>query len=511
MPIIEKYIREKLGRADAPPEVDANDLWAGIESQLAPENKLPPKARTFLWQGVGLGLLLILVGGLAWLLYPTSSPETVLAEVASTSATTAEYKTSTNQSATATPTPTKSETTQVTDTKVSQSASTSPDATTLSTATKNEHFPNGGTNENTPDVNTSHSTVDDQPQGPGSSTPGQASPTRATLPKPNAPTEDNATDVPTGHAASDTKTESLPSPELVTSSALQKQEQSTTEERAKEPAKDNAGEDAKDESNLPPNQTASSVPQTEEAPVAEESPEALTKEEDEDSTFKSSRGARLSLGLHAGTNLLIRQYATSGEGLGQSLNTAVSPAAGVSFGLDLNYRITERLSVTTGLEYHRTLNPFDHNTTTDTMIAHPSPINSGLIEAVAKRRTTHNHRLNFLTVPLLVNHTWTFGNFDLGVGAGLGLNFRQSATGKTFSSDGLVIAYDAASGAADVPSFFLSYRLQPVLSWQPKPDSKLRFALTGNLSYQTFGVSELSGVKQDGLLIGGSVGLRYGF
>ena len=114
-------------------------------------------------------------------------------------------------------------------------------------------------------------------------------------------------------------------------------------------------------------------------------------------------------------------------------------------------------------------------------------------------------------LPLLVNHTWTFGNFDLGVGAGVGLNFRQSATGKTLDSDGLVIAYNAASGVADVPNFFLSYRLQPVLSWQPNPGGKLRFAFTGNLRYQNFGVSELSGVKQSGVLIGGSVGLRYGF
>lgn len=545
MTIIEKYIREKLGRADAPPEVDANDLWAGIESQLLPEEKLPSATTTFPWKGMVLGLLLLMVGGLAWLLYPAPPPETVLAEGVFTSTATAEHKTSTSQSATAASAPTKSKIAQATDTKASLSASTSPDAPPLSTAKKNNPFHNDGTDKSTLAVEASRSQVIDQTQSLSSPKSGTKSLTRETLPKANSQTEDNATikhgpitledtvfedpstapaaapspeaSVPAVQSTSATKTENVPLSDLATARALQKEEKSTIEERSEELAKGNTRKIAEDKSNLTGNQIASSIPQTEKAPVAEESSAEPTKDdaeaglEDKGATFQSSQGARLSIGLQTGTNLLLRNYASGGEGPGEALNTAVTVAAGASFGLDLKYRITNKLSISTGLEYHRTLNPFDHATVNDTMIAHPSPFNSGLINAIAKRRTTHNHRLSFLTVPLLINHTWTFGNFDFGVGAGVGLNFRQSATGKTLDSDGLVIAYDAASGAADVSEFFLSYRLQPVLSWQPKPGSKLRLAFTGGIGYQTFGVSPLSLVKQHALLLNGSVGLRYGF
>jgi len=502
MTFIEKYIREKLGSADAPPELDANDLWAGIESQLSPEDEMPPVVASFPWKGIIAGFLLLLVAGSAWLFYIRPSPEALLAED--------------------TPTETVAANSQI----------SSPQATkdTLALSTT------GGTVAIAEDSPFSASSI-----APRSATAQRSTNTangKAAAPLLSRSIANKSKPIPTGQPQqyssvalqksapvsppSSTNFNTADDDYIIVFSPIEAEdpvsEKPSTAPAAAPSSEASAAQQVTDDSPIAsePTATNESVPQTRTDPATEEvisepaKAEVSEKADDEQPDFKSRRGSRLSLGLHAGTNLLARQYANNGEELGEKLNTAVSSAAGTSFGLDLTYRITDKLSVTTGLAYHRTLNPFDHATVTDTMITHPSAFNSGLINAIARRRTTHNHRLSFLTVPLLVNRTWTFGNFDLGVGVGLGLNLKQSATGKTLDANGLVVAYNNASGTADVPDFFLSYRLRPMLSWQPKPGSKLRFEFTGNLSYQSFGVSPLSGVKQNGLLFGGNIGLRYG-
>lgn len=538
MNAIEKYIRERLGRADAPPEVEADDLWAGIESQLPATDKAPLAPRAFPWKTVVSGLLLLFVAGGIWMSYPATTTEAPLAK-------------------------------------------TRPVETMATTPAKEAAPPTIATTK------TTYRELDDQLETPSNlpketTKPGKPSSVKGQQPTTKTNRPGQPQDRVGKPFARQPKNENLPAPSAAESI-------SPTNRPAARPTRTNASPPASDEykivyseiaaEELPlkkpsiapaaaPNPTAASstentLPKTEaipavaetdtdtdtdkpkvDAPAIENRPTAtvapavepaanpedqakkteallpdsdtdkeakIDASEEEEPSFKGRNGSRISIGLQTGTNLLLRNYTTGGEGPGEALNTAVTAVAGASFGIDLNYRITNKLSVSTGLEYHRTLNPFDYATVTDTMIAHPSEFNSGLIDAVARRRTTHNHRLSFFTVPLLVNHTWTFGNFDLGLGAGVGLNFRQSATGKTLDANRLVVAYDAATGNVDVPGFFLSYRLRPVLSWQPKPDGKLRFEFSGGLNYQTFGVSPLSGVKQNALLLNGSVGLRYGF
>jgi len=485
MTFIENYIRKKLGRADAPPEVNGNDLWADIESQLAPERESPQPATLIPRNAIFLVLFLLVGAGGAWLLSPTFSPETELAEAVPPPEITATVvpKPDTDRAVTTAPAATGAA--RVAGTETSGVAASSPNpppaekavSTVIGTDDINDVF-----DKTTPEKSA------DQPRRPSLFTHPKTNPAKdnsgsgssTVSPEetgPEKPFFAPAAAPPGAPPETATKPDPVPEPVNLNERTAQTEDGLAATGSADEPAKMDTGDDAEAEKPI----------------------------------FKSLLGARLSLGLHTGINLHTRRYAAGGEGPGAALNTAVSPATGTSFGLDLAYRITNRLSVSTGLEYHRTLNRFDHITTTDTLVAHPSEFNGGFVDAVATRRTTHNHRLHFLTVPLLVNHTWSFGDFDLGVGAGLGFNFRQSATGKTLDANNSVVAYDVASGDADVQDFFLSYRLRPVLAWQPRPGGKLRFEFTGNLSYQFYGVSPLSGVKQRGFLLGGTTGLRYDF
>lgn len=457
---IEEYIREQLNRTDAPPKIDAEDLWAGIADQLPKEEGGKPMAvlgypwlRTMLVFGAVLFLLLG-AAGLWWKVgaeddvQPAKRQVEALTEIAVVAEADKKNEVSVSDLAEARP-GLKGETV------LTNEASILPKSNDAGTATRQEMpVPRNvaiaeneaktlkgnivSSKEETVEVAAQHDEVVVHPA--------------PLTPFAPAAAAQNTTDL---------EVSALTALALITS--------------------------------LENNRLLKTASITEAKP------------------FKTAREPALSLGVHLGTNLLIRRYASNGDDAGQQLNRATGSTAGQSLAFDLRYRISGKFAISSGLEYHRTANTFRHVSRWDTMIPHPSPFNSGMILATAQRTVAHNNQEELFTVPLLLEYQRRYGDFSLSLGVGLGANFQRTASGRTLNANGRIIDYDTANGQAIATKFFLSYQLQPKISWRIKPNSPFELQLRTDLRYINYGALALPGTSQRGFLFGGGVGVRYSF
>lgn len=482
MKSIEQYIREKLGRPDAPADVDADDLWAGIEQQLSPTDN-DPVAGPWPWRGLFFALLFLVVGGLGgWLLSIGAT------DVDGT--TTPEQTTALASSEQAQPAPAATE----------LQGREAPAPTKSSVLTPSERPTSPQKTELVSVASSADEKAISSPPSPSNEPDAANLASKNSLAAPAAAPKKiiaiKKTPVVIQATANGDTDEYL----VINDVTLgPEQSKANTETNLRESFV-SAPPASKEIFRLPslPFQTLSTTPIRFFPPVP--TPPKF---------FKRTMNNHFSAGINTGANLLFTTYSASDEETDEDLNTAVKPAAGSSFGLNMRYQLSNKFALSTGLEYHRTLNTFEHVTSRDTMTEHPSAYNSGLIPAKLRRRVTDNLRTRYFTIPLLVHWNQTRGNFQLGVGAGVGLNFRQFANGTTLNANGEFVPFDAATGPATTPKTFLSYQFSPSAAYRLKPDGKLWLEAKANLNYLPFGTDPLSGTNRSSILTGFGLGIRY--
>jgi hypothetical protein len=495
MKSIEQYIREKLGHSDAPADVDADDLWASIEQELSPADT-KPVATPWPWRSLFFALLLLVIGGLGgWLLSngltnvgstiaseqaaePVAPEQPVLMpESAELQAVGAQVPTSRQATSTADRSPTGQSTTLVPAPVRTgkKAASYSEDALDAPPLGSQKPFTAPAAAPPTSKENLGRTKF--------------ASESKNKV-VPSSPSGDS----PLAQNSQEKTTRTINDTPLATAPAATNKEQGGPETAILTAQK------SIEISSLPslPLLALTTIP-------IRFSPPTPTPPK----FFRSTMNNHFSAGINTGANLLFTTYSASDEDTDEDLNTAVKPAAGSSFGLNFRYQFNKNFALSTGLEYHRTLNTFEHVTSRDTMIEHPSAYNSGLILAKLRRRVTDNLRTRYFTIPLLVHWNQTRGNFQLGVGAGVGLNLRQFANGTTLNANGEFVPFDAATGPATTPKTFLSFQCSPSVAYRLKPDGKLWLEAKANLNYLPFGTDALSGTNRRSILTGFGVGIRY--
>lgn len=456
MKFIEEYIRNLLGR-EAPPPVDADDLWASIAAGLPAENDPVAVLSVFGRRGiVGLALLLLLLGGAAsWWLLPK---EVYVQSVDAVSE--------------------------------SPAGNLSPDPVSFAAAF-------GGPEERGDETGAeTYSTQASGQAGESSYAPLTSEPSPASPGEVLVETGLSSTASPTnlGPAAAPSAAVSVPA--AVNQNGSDKTLSTPLTEALSLPS--NTGE-------LLPMARAVTTPLSsaewiENLPFDRSDPEVELLPQ----PFKTITNSRLSLGLHAGGNLQLQRFATSGEDAGNSLNKASGLATGQTFLLDLRYQINQQFAMSFGAEYHRTINTFRHAVERDTMVPHPTAPNTRLIEGIARRSVAHNNRGQILSIPVLLAYERRFGDFSLGMAAGFSANYQLSATGRSLDAAGGFIRYEEPV----YDQFFFAYHLRPQFAWRPKPDSPWALELQTDLRYFNRGSSSIIGAAQNGWLIGGTIGVR---
>ncbi|MFK7806192.1 MAG: hypothetical protein AB8F74_00195 [Saprospiraceae bacterium] len=226
---------------------------------------------------------------------------------------------------------------------------------------------------------------------------------------------------------------------------------------------------------------------------------------------KKGRNRKIQIGLFAGVVNWSSNYKNNNNSaVINALDKSASSAYGQSLSVLLQWNFSKKIHLTTGLEYMNAKTRFDYVSTKDSFAIVDGYQQLGPIDAIATRTVRHHNTLQVFSLPILFGTHKNVGAFELGVDAGVGLNYIISQEGRTLDSE-LTIADFNSTDNNTLPyrDFYLSYQLQPYLSYSATERIKLQ--LRPNFRYQHHGNSKLHDIEMSSLLWGVNVGAMLGF
>lgn len=189
----------------------------------------------------------------------------------------------------------------------------------------------------------------------------------------------------------------------------------------------------------------------------------------------------------------------------QQLDEVHKSEAGLTTALEVRLPVSSSIDLISGFHYTYSRTVFEYTRSWDTMIYRNNIPGADLINAVGLREVKHHNSMQTLTIPLLAGWSSQGPKLQMGINAGVGLNLILETAGRSLNASGEVFTYSAAS--APYPDVYLSYHLQPHLSYPLGQQFRLHFR--PGISYQALGESEAYGLKRSALRTDWSVGVSW--
>jgi len=221
---------------------------------------------------------------------------------------------------------------------------------------------------------------------------------------------------------------------------------------------------------------------------------------------KKGRNRKMKVGLFAGlmgwSNLYQNNNEVSTKGI---LQQATSTDLGQSLAISLQWSLTKKIHLSTGIEYLNARTEFNYIEEWDTLAVVPDYEPLGFIEARATRTVKHNNQQKILSVPLMIGISKDLAAFELGVELGLGFNYLIGQKGKSLNVTGQVEDYNSKiNNIVPYRNFFLSYQVQPYLNCAV--NERFALQLQPIFRYQQHGNSNFYGSSISSF----SWGIRFG-
>lgn len=190
-----------------------------------------------------------------------------------------------------------------------------------------------------------------------------------------------------------------------------------------------------------------------------------------------------------------------------SSSMVIRARAGFAAEVGVHFRLRDRFTLATGLNYTHLRGQFDHTTIYDSLVPHPTfPGTGKTTPATVARRIRHGNRTALLSLPLLVGYRQPLGQrWSAELAAGPELAMLLQASGRGLDVEGRVTAaVPPSSGPAG--TLALGYRLQPAIRyragrWQFRSTLTLR-----RTALPTFGGG---GAQVRGGVLSTGLGLSY--
>lgn len=221
--------------------------------------------------------------------------------------------------------------------------------------------------------------------------------------------------------------------------------------------------------------------------------------------------SRFDFGVFTGIHTIKNRFKADqsvDQGRADLLNDGFGFEPGYSFGIEAGWKLNKNISVRSGFEY--TVSRSEFNLIRDKNIMAINPNSGNLVDAIEIRTVVHHNKLKYYTIPVLVEYQYNRGKTEFGVGAGIGLNFSSTQTGKSLSlNDEIAIYPDSENEVLPVSDFFFAYHLRPFLNY--RLNQNLAIQLRGDFRFQEFGTSEFYNLNYSAIFLGGGLGLNYRF
>lgn len=220
----------------------------------------------------------------------------------------------------------------------------------------------------------------------------------------------------------------------------------------------------------------------------------------------------ISLGLFAGSHLSHTNL-SSNLSINQErkdlLNNGIKPQLGYSATAELTIQLHKNLNLITGIEYVRSVEQFNYNTTWDTTFQNGQ--NPDItINQVTERIVQHYNRHSFLSIPVLLGMDFQKGKFGYGASLGVGVNFIQSQQGRSLDNNLEVVNFPTTEldNLSPRPDFYLSYLFRPYINYQLKDNLKIQ--VRPDLRFQNYGASTFyNNMKFSSIVTGLQAGIVF--
>ena len=226
-----------------------------------------------------------------------------------------------------------------------------------------------------------------------------------------------------------------------------------------------------------------------------------------------AKKSKFSLGLFAGIHTIKNKFSTtlaSEKERRDFLNHGYQYELGHSLALEASIHFNKNIFITSGLEYLKSKSEFNFSRTWDTIIINPNSPVGILTDASAVRTVKHHNKLNYFSIPILLGLKKSFGQLEIGMSTGVGLNFTKSQTGKSLNFNNQINSYPTSENDfLPVSTFFLSYHFRPYVDYAL--DENISFQLRADLRYQNFGESDFYQLKYSSIFWGLNGGIQYKF
>jgi len=197
---------------------------------------------------------------------------------------------------------------------------------------------------------------------------------------------------------------------------------------------------------------------------------------------------------------------------------SVDPWWALSTSLEVGYKLRSNLRVKSGISVHWTYERFSHSYSKDTMIQksvttayHAEAPNDTTFfntdqsfRRTTHREITHFNRQSMVQIPLGISYQFTYLRQRLEMEAGALVNLRWNQQGRGFNSSGEIIDLESMQPRNEIDLGWYG-QVGMVL----RPEQRIQYVLQAHASYiPNFGLQN-DILRQDYLLLGGKVGVRY--
>lgn len=228
---------------------------------------------------------------------------------------------------------------------------------------------------------------------------------------------------------------------------------------------------------------------------------------------KPSKKRDIRIGAFLGLHTLKNKFATdiaANQERRNLLNQGFQLEIGYSLGAEVSLFFTEKLFITSGLEYLKSKSEFNLERNWKTTIVNPNSPVGALTDAFVKRTVRHHNKMNYLSIPVLIGYEKNFNKINLGLSAGAGFNVVSTQTGKSLNSDNEIAIYPVSeNNNLPVSDFFMSYHFRPYFSYDLT--EKITAQLRTDFRFQNFGTSDFYQLKYRSFFWGLSGGVQYKF
>lgn len=228
--------------------------------------------------------------------------------------------------------------------------------------------------------------------------------------------------------------------------------------------------------------------------------------------ISNKKNREISLGLFVGSHLLHSNLSSKSpvdQERKNLLNAGIKPQLGYSAMAEVTVQLYKNLNLTTGIEYARSVEQFNYNTTWDTTFQNGQ--NPDItINQFTERIVEHYNRHAFLSVPVLLGMDFQRGKLGYGASIGIGFNFIQTQQGRSLDNNLEVIDFPATEldNLTPRPDFYLSYHFRPYINYQLNENLKIQ--IRPNLRFQNYGASKFfNNMKFSSVLTGLQTGVVF--